>query len=230
MGEEYSVRFEVTFMPARECARCDQLTTQGIGGTEPEYYDFVVLPLCPVHGYVAPHIGGLQGEQSSIGRFVCWIHGQRGSAQVTGPVEVEAIDEWRREHPQTSVKIEVQQLKAWAAHHTYKGKTSYCFVVWNEKTHSLEYYNPNKPREEGHQPMDANAKQKMSIFNQYRQVYGDLAQEGAYMVGQRVYFDGGAIGEVLWKYQAANGLTYVLDDNTGFPVEAQAGSIEGRVL
>ncbi|GHO63779.1 hypothetical protein KSC_026710 [Ktedonobacter sp. SOSP1-52] len=71
---------------------------------------------------------------------------------------------------------------------------------------------------------------RMNLFNQYRQVYGDLATTGLYTIGQRVYFDGGQIGEVIWKYHSANGLMYVLDDNTGFPTEERSQDIEGKAL
>lgn len=76
--------------------------------------------------------------------------------------------------------------------------------------------------------MDQQAKQRIALYQQYTAVYGDLAITGQYAVGDRVLFDGGQVGEVVWKYHDANGLTYVLDDNTGFPEEVQARDIERR--
>lgn len=76
-----------------------------------------------------------------------------------------------------------------------------------------------------------NAEDRMRIYAQYRQTYGELTEAGKFRVGERIMFDNGAgQGEVLWKFHTPQGiLTYVIDDNSGFPVEMQASEIEGRV-
>lgn len=229
MGEEYTEHFEVTFAPARSCAYCDELTSQGIGETQTNYRDFVVLPLCPQHGYVAPQIGGPLAEYASIERFICWFHDRRGRAHVVGPVEVTEIDGWKEVQAERPVKTDVQQLKAWKVQHTDRYGTSECYVVLDETRHYLEYYEANEGEKKESKPMNEQQQNRMNLFNQYRQAYGDLATEGNYNVGDRVYFDGGSVGEIIWKYQSSDGLTYVLDDNTGFPEEVQASDIEGRV-
>ena len=68
---------------------------------------------------------------------------------------------------------------------------------------------------------------KMSLYSQYRQAYGDLAEAGKFRVGERVMFDNGAgQGEILWKYVDNGTLTYVIDDNSGFPVEVSAQEVQ----
>ncbi|GHO51505.1 hypothetical protein [Ktedonospora formicarum] len=68
---------------------------------------------------------------------------------------------------------------------------------------------------------------KMNLYSQYRQAYGELAEAGKFRVGENVLFDDGAdLGEIIWKYINPQGiLTYVLDDSSGFPVEVAATEV-----
>lgn len=76
--------------------------------------------------------------------------------------------------------------------------------------------------------MDQQSKQRIHLYQQYTAAYGELAATGQYAVGDRVRFDGGQVGEIIWKYHSANGLMYIIDDNTGFPTEERSQDIEGR--
>lgn len=73
----------------------------------------------------------------------------------------------------------------------------------------------------------SNTEERMRIYNQYRQAFGDLAEAGKFKVGERVIFDNGAgWGKVIWKYINRQGtLTYVVDSNSGFPVEVDAQEV-----
>lgn len=70
---------------------------------------------------------------------------------------------------------------------------------------------------------------RMKLFAQYRQTYGDLSSDGKYSVGDRVYFHGDNTGEIIWKYQGTQGLVYVVDNNSGFPVEVDEYMVTGKV-
>ena len=75
--------------------------------------------------------------------------------------------------------------------------------------------------------MHKDPEQRVPIYNQYKQIYGELAESGKFRVGESVLFDEGTgLGEVLWKYINDEGvLQYVLDDQSGFPVEVSAQEV-----
>ncbi len=72
----------------------------------------------------------------------------------------------------------------------------------------------------GLQDMDFN------LRRQYTSAYGPFAA-GDYAIGEQLR--GAAIrGTVIWSYLGAQGLTYVVDDTTGWPCEVLARSVIGR--
>ena len=80
---------------------------------------------------------------------------------------------------------------------------------------------------DGEEQVMSKPEDRMNLFNQYRQAYGELAEAGKFRVGERVLFDNGAgRGEILWKFINRQGaLEYVIDDNSGFPVEVAAEDV-----
>ncbi len=72
----------------------------------------------------------------------------------------------------------------------------------------------------GLQDMDPN------LIRQYSGAYGAYVP-GDYAIGERLH--AAAIrGEVIWSYLGAQGLTYVVDDHSGWPCEVLARSVIGR--
>jgi hypothetical protein len=76
--------------------------------------------------------------------------------------------------------------------------------------------------------MNQQQKQRMNLFSQYRQVYGDLDITGAYEPGDRVKLTTGGYAKIIWVYRGVRGRVYVIDDNSGFPAEASVDEIAGR--
>lgn len=68
---------------------------------------------------------------------------------------------------------------------------------------------------------------RMFLYEQYTQAYGELTHQGLYKVGDKVWFDRGRLGNILWKYIDKNQqLIYIIDD--GFPVEVESEDIERK--
>jgi hypothetical protein len=66
------------------------------------------------------------------------------------------------------------------------------------------------------------------LQKQYAGAYGPFVP-GDYGIGDTISVPGQS-GEVLWSFQSAEGLKYVVDDNTGgFPVEVKANEVYGSV-
>ena len=59
-----------------------------------------------------------------------------------------------------------------------------------------------------------------SVQKQYAGLYGAFVS-GDYGIGDTVSVPG-TTGEVIWSFASASGLTYVVDDKSGFPVEVKA--------
>ena len=73
----------------------------------------------------------------------------------------------------------------------------------------------------GLQDMDA------KLIRQYSSAYGSFAS-GDYAIGDTIAVPGTS-GEVIWSYQSAQGLVYVVDDDSsGFPTEVLANQVHGR--
>jgi len=65
-----------------------------------------------------------------------------------------------------------------------------------------------------------------TLKRQYTGAYGEF-QAGDYSIGDTIKAPGIA-GEVIWSYRSAKkGLVYVVDDNSGFPVEIAANEVRG---
>ena len=69
------------------------------------------------------------------------------------------------------------------------------------------------------------SKMDPNLVKQYTGAYGPFVS-GDYAIGQTLNAPG-IQGEVIWSYQGKNGLAYVIDDNSGFPVEIQANEVRG---
>lgn len=66
------------------------------------------------------------------------------------------------------------------------------------------------------------------LRRQYTGAYGAFVP-GDYAIGDTISVPGQS-GEVLWSFMSAEGLKYVVDDNTGgFPVEVKANEVYGVV-
>lgn len=64
----------------------------------------------------------------------------------------------------------------------------------------------------------------VQLQRQYSGLYGQF-QSGDYPVGSIISVPG-TTGEVIWSFRSASGLTYVVDDNSGFPVEIKAYEVK----
>ncbi len=66
----------------------------------------------------------------------------------------------------------------------------------------------------------------LKLIKQYTGVYGPFGA-GDYQIGQQLRAPG-VIGEVIWSFHSCDGrgLVYVVDDNSGFPVEVRAGEAQ----
>ena len=64
------------------------------------------------------------------------------------------------------------------------------------------------------------------LRREYADAYGPFAA-GDYQVGQHLRA-AGVVGEVIWSYHSCDGrgLVYVVDDNSGFPVEVKASEMQ----
>jgi hypothetical protein len=62
----------------------------------------------------------------------------------------------------------------------------------------------------------------LKLIQQYTGLYGPFVS-GDYAIGDRIAVPGTS-GEVIWCYHSCDGrgLVYVVDDNSGFPVEVKA--------
>jgi hypothetical protein len=60
------------------------------------------------------------------------------------------------------------------------------------------------------------------LIRQYSSAYGTFAS-GDYAIGDTIAVPGTS-GEVIWSFHSCDGrgLVYVVDDNSGFPVEVKA--------
>jgi hypothetical protein len=66
------------------------------------------------------------------------------------------------------------------------------------------------------------------IKRQYESAYGEFVS-GDYAIGELVVTRYVA-GEVIWSYRhAVQGLTYVVDNSSGFPVEVETSQVYGKV-
>lgn len=59
-----------------------------------------------------------------------------------------------------------------------------------------------------------------NVKRQFTGAYGPFVA-GDYAIGDQVHTVGKS-GEVVWSYQAKRGLTYVIDDHSGWPAEVLA--------
>lgn len=65
-----------------------------------------------------------------------------------------------------------------------------------------------------------------NVRTQYEALYGTYAPVGEYVPGDEISAPG-ASGEVLWRYQSAHGLVYVIGGWRAFPVEVAANEVVG---
>lgn len=83
-------------------------------------------------------------------------------------------------------------------------------------------------RESGETMNNGEQKRRMALFRQYRELFGDLVSDGAYMVGDTITLVNGMKGEVIWKYHIpGDDVVYVLDDDTGYLIGITADGIAG---
>jgi hypothetical protein len=62
-------------------------------------------------------------------------------------------------------------------------------------------------------------------MQQYAALYGPYVA-GPYAIGDEIKYEAFSTGTVIWSYRdAERGLTYVLDNDTGFSVEALASEL-----
>lgn len=72
-------------------------------------------------------------------------------------------------------------------------------------------------------------KQRLTLFCQYQEVFGDLVSDGVYMVGEIIMLVNGMKGKVIWKYYSDEGsVMYVLEDDLCFVIGITAEGIAGR--
>jgi hypothetical protein len=64
-----------------------------------------------------------------------------------------------------------------------------------------------------------------NLIRQYSSAFGAYVP-GEYQIGEQIATSSTS-GTVIWSYLGANGLTYVIDDNSGWPVEVQASQVNG---
>jgi hypothetical protein len=62
------------------------------------------------------------------------------------------------------------------------------------------------------------------LVKQYTGIYGPFVS-GDYAIGQELH-GAGVQGDVIWSYQSAHGLVYVIDDHSGWPVEIKAHEVQ----
>lgn len=70
---------------------------------------------------------------------------------------------------------------------------------------------------------------KQELSKQYTGAYGPFYQ-GEHNIGDTVAVPGTS-GEILWSYRSegTGPLTYVIDDNSGFPIEVLAADVYSKV-
>jgi hypothetical protein len=65
----------------------------------------------------------------------------------------------------------------------------------------------------------------VKLIKQYTGIYGPFVS-GDYAIGQQIKTPH-TTGEVIWSYRAPlHGLTYVVDDSTGWPTEVLASEVQ----
>jgi hypothetical protein len=64
------------------------------------------------------------------------------------------------------------------------------------------------------------------LIRQYSGAYGPFVA-GDYAIGEQIAGPGKS-GEVIWSYQSQKGLTYVVDDRSGWPTEVLARRVISR--